>query len=273
MENTQIKLENISKVYDKRTIIAPFDLEIQKGSSIAIVGHNGCGKSTLIKMIAGLIQPTTGKISYPNGKPLFHYLPEKFYPTPLKAMEYLKRMGEIDGIPKKELETVIKAMAEEFYVSEFLNIPMKSLSKGTLQKIGVIQAILYEPEILLLDEPLSGQDEDSQKVFIHKVNKLRERGTTVVMSCHERKLIDALSEKKYTIQNGIFQAYLEETQRQFCLLLENQNVHAVPPGMEKYGDGFRCYVSENEADHRIMSLLQAGWSLKGMYYDKDVEHR
>lgn len=97
MENIQIKLENISKVYDGRTIIKPFDFAIKEGSSIAIVGVNGCGKSTLLKMIAGLIQPTKGKVCYPNGKPLFHYLPEKFYPTPLKANTYLKRMGEIDG--------------------------------------------------------------------------------------------------------------------------------------------------------------------------------
>ena len=95
LEDIQIKLENISKIYDGKTIIQPFNFAIQKGSSIAIVGHNGCGKSTLIKMMAGLIQPTTGKISYPSGRPLFHYLPEKFYPTPLKASTYLERMGKI----------------------------------------------------------------------------------------------------------------------------------------------------------------------------------
>ena len=272
MEDIQIKLENISKIYDGKTIIQPFNFAIQKGSSIAIVGHNGCGKSTLIKMMAGLIQPTTGKISYPNGRPLFHYLPEKFYPTPLKANTYLERMGEIDGISKKELKKRICILAEDFYVGEFLNVPMKSLSKGTLQKIGVIQALLYEPEILLLDEPLSGQDEDSKKVFIHKINKLREKGTTIIMSCHEKELIDALSEKQYTIQNGVFQKDVEEEQKQFCLLLENKNVDTVPVGMEKYGDGFRTYVSENDADSIIMSLIQAGWSLKGMYYERDVEH-
>lgn len=279
MDYTQIKLENVSKVYDRRTIICPFHFTIQKGSSIAIVGHNGCGKSTLLKIMAGLIQPTTGKISYPNGKPLFHYLPEKFYPTPLKANTYLERMGEIDGIPKKELEKKICTLAEDFYVSEFLNVPMKSLSKGTLQKIGVIQALLYEPEILLLDEPLSGQDEDSKKVFIHKINKLREKGTTIIMSCHEKELTDALTEKKYTIQNGNFQEYkvfpeyLEESQKQFCLLLEKKDVDTIPVGMERYGDGFRIYVSESEADSKIMNLLHAGWSLKGMYYERDVEHR
>ena len=273
MEDIQIKLEHISKIYGRKTIINPFCFAIQKGSSIAIVGHNGCGKSTLIKIMAGLIQPTTGKVSYPNGKPLFHYLPEKFYPTRLKANVYLERMGEIDGIPKKELKKKIWTLAEEFYVSEFLDVPMKSLSKGTLQKIGVIQALLYEPEVLLLDEPLSGQDEDSKKVFIRKINKLRERGTTIVMSCHEKELTDALSEKKYAIQDGFFQEYNEKTEKQFCLLMEKKNVSEIPAGMGKYGNGFRIFVSENEADSKIMSLLEAGWSLKGMYHESDVEHR
>ena len=202
---TLIELEAVSKSYDNRTIIEPFDFAVRMGDSIAIVGHNGCGKSTLLKIMAGLIQPTTGKISYPNGKPLFHYLPEKFYPTSLKTRAYLESMGEIDGISPKELKKKIEMLAEDFYVTEFLNIPMKSLSKGTLQKIGVIQALLCEPDVLLLDEPLSGQDEDSKKVFIHKVNELREKGITVILSCHEKELTDALTEKQYIIQKGFFE--------------------------------------------------------------------
>ena len=215
--------------------------------------HNGCGKSTLIKIMAGLIQPTTGKISYPNGKPMFHYLPEKFYPTPLKTREYLERMGEIDGIPHKELKKKIEVLAEDFYVSEFLDTSMKLLSKGTLQKIGVIQALLSEPEVMLLDEPLSGQDIDSKKVFIHKINKLREKGITIVISCHEKELTDA------------------KKKREVCLLLEKENVHKIPEGMEKYGTGFRLWVSEDEADGKILNLLQEGWSLKGMYYEENME--
>lgn len=273
LEDRQIVLENISKKYDKRIIIKPFNFEIKKGSSIAIVGHNGCGKSTLIKIMAGLIQPTTGKIIYPNGKPLFHYLPEKFYPTPLNANVYLERMGEIDGIPPKELKEQICKLAEEFYVTEFLSVPMKSLSKGTLQKIGVIQALLYEPEVLLLDEPLSGQDEESKNVFIRKINKLREKGTTIILSCHEKELTDALAEKKYTIQKGCFREYIEKTEKKFCLLLEKENVKETPAEMERYGTGFRLYVSESEANQKIISLLQAGWSLKGMYYERNMGNR
>lgn len=272
MEDIQICLKDVSKVYDGRTVIHPFHFAVQKGMSMAVTGYNGCGKSTLLKIMAGLIQPTTGKVIYPKGKPLFHYLPEKFYPTPLKPNTYLERMGEIDGIPKKELKKTIVALAEQFYVSDFLNVPMKSLSKGTLQKIGVIQALLCEPEVLLLDEPLSGQDEDSKKVFIRKINKLREKGITIIMSCHERELTNALTEKQYTIQNGIFQECHEKRKKGFWLLLEKETVCEIPKYMEEYGTGFRLWVPESEADSRILALLHAGWSLKGMYYEENVEY-
>ena len=266
--NVNIKLEKISKSYGKREIIKPFDLEIEKGSSIALVGHNGCGKSTLIKIISGLIRPTSGRVSYPCGKPLFHYLPEKFYPTPLTAGAYLRYMGEIDGISGNEVHKRIKNLSDDFHVTEFLGIPMKSLSKGTLQKIGVIQALLCAPEVMLLDEPLSGQDADSQKVFVHKINELRGNGMTVIMSCHERELTEAVSEKKYTIEEGVFKEYHEqEAPDMFCLVFEKKDVNSVPHGMEKYGPYFRIIVNKDEADSKIMNLMNEGWSLRGMYHE------
>ncbi len=273
MEKIQIRMENVSKSYDGKTVLFPFNFEIQKGSAIAIVGQNGCGKSTLIKIMAGLIRPTTGKVVYPDGKPFFHYLPEKFYPTSLKVNTYLQRMAEIDGIPKQKRQKRIEELAEEFYVTEFLNVSMKALSKGTLQKIGVMQALLSEPEMILLDEPLSGQDKASKQVFVHKINRLRENGITVILSCHERELTEALTEKQYTIKNGLFQEQHETSEKDYCLLVEKENVSITPEGMEKYGTGFRLLVSEREADGKIMSLLQDGWSLKGMYYERNVEHR
>ena len=104
-----------------------------------------------------------------------------------------------------------------------------------------------------------------------KINKLREKGITIVISCHEKELTDALTEKQYIIQNGYFREYHEKKKREFCLLLEKENVHKIPEGMEKYGTGFRLWVSEDEADGKILNLLQEGWSLKGMYYEENME--
>ena len=196
-----IVLENISKKYNGNWVLSEINHEFAKGEAIAFIGHNGCGKSTLLKIIAGLVSPTCGKVTF-EGNPHFAYLPGKFPFSNLSSRSFLKRMCEIDGMPTKDIDEKIDAWEKDFFLYEMLNVPMKTLSKGTLQKIGVIQALIKEPDILLLDEPLSGQDVDSQKIFIEKIIELKNKGVTVFMACHEIQLVDALADKVFTIQNG-----------------------------------------------------------------------
>lgn len=204
-----IRLENITKKYHNRPVLDQISQTFDQGNSVAFVGHNGCGKSTLLKCIAGLITPDAGKVVY--DKPLlFHYIPEKFPSTVLTAREYLVRMGEISGIRREEVKQSIEVLGKDFFMEELLDTPMNVLSKGTLQKVGVMQALLRRPDVLLLDEPLSGQDEESQKVFIEKINRLRSDEVTVFMSCHEKGLVDAIAEDVYVIQKGS----LEKVKRQ-----------------------------------------------------------
>lgn len=196
-----IRLENIIKKYHNRPVLNHISISFDKGSSVAFVGHNGCGKSTLLKCIAGLIAPDKGKIFYAMPL-LFHYIPEKFPPTVLTAREYLMRMGEISGIRREEVRQSIAALGKDFFMEELLDTQMNVLSKGTLQKVGVMQALLKKPDVLLLDEPLSGQDEESQKVFIEKMNHLRNDEVTIFMACHEKGLVEAIAEDVYAIREG-----------------------------------------------------------------------
>lgn len=166
-----IKLEKITKEYNHKLILDQVDLSIYEGQSMVFTGHNGSGKSTLLKIISGLVKPSDGKVIY-RDKLLFHYVPERFPKMNLTPWQYLKRMGQMDGIPPKILAKRCEKLFSDFFLPDMVNIPMKDLSKGTLQKIGVIQALLRTPQVLLLDEPLSGQDMDSQMVFIEKMNEL-----------------------------------------------------------------------------------------------------
>lgn len=196
-----ITLEQISKTYHGVTILNRIDLSIRQGQSIALTGHNGSGKSTLLKTAAGLVRPDSGRVRYGRNL-LFGYVPEHFPKMNLTAAQYLKSMGKISGLSGYEIEKRCRVLLADFFLTELADVPMKHLSKGSLQKVGAIQAFLKQPDILLLDEPLSGQDTDSQRVFIKKVNELRERGVTVLMSCHEQALIDALSGQSYRIESG-----------------------------------------------------------------------
>lgn len=201
-----IKLENISKKYDGKTVLNNISQTFCQGQSVAFVGHNGCGKSTLLKIISKLAAPTSGKVIYDKSL-LFHYIPEKFPPVPLTTREFLMRMGTMSGITKGKVQHDVEALAKDFFMEEFLDTRMNALSKGTLQKAGVIQALIKRPDILLLDEPLSGQDAESQKVFIEKVNQLRGEDVTVFMACHEEKLVNQLAEDVYAIENGVLTEY------------------------------------------------------------------
>ena len=196
-----IKIKNLVKKYDDRLIFDDVSLDIMKGESIALTGHNGMGKSTLIKILCGLTSITSGEVIRDKNLK-FNYIPENFSPLNIKAGEYIKLIGEIEGISKDDFVKKTNYLYKEFNLENMINTSMKNLSKGTLQKISVVQALLSKPDILLLDEPLSGQDSDSQKTFIRMVRELIKDGVTVIMSCHELFLIDQLSSRILQVKDS-----------------------------------------------------------------------
>ena len=263
-----ICLQNVSKKYNGKIILNNLNKNFSQGQSIAFVGHNGCGKSTLLKILAKLVAPTSGKVIYK--KPLlFHYIPEKSFPLSLNSRQYLTHMGGLDGLEKNEIKSKIECFANDFFLTDLLDVPMKTLSKGTLQKVIVIQALLKTPDILLLDEPLSGQDSASQKVFIHKINQLREKNVTIFMSCHERQLVEAIAEKVYTIQNGSIIEYQYKTENMYFVILENANHLPLIDTMHKYGSYYSIKITQKECDIILPKLLQQGWKLRGLYNEKN----
>ncbi|NRT72740.1 ATP-binding cassette domain-containing protein [Clostridium beijerinckii] len=196
-----IKIKNLVKKYDDRLIFDDVSLDIMKGESIALTGHNGMGKSTLIKILCGLTSITSGEVIRDKNLK-FNYIPENFSQLNIKAGEYIKLIGEIEGISKDDFVKKTNYLYKEFNLENMINTSMKNLSKGTLQKISVVQALLSKPDILLLDEPLSGQDSDSQKTFIRMVRELIKDGVTVIMSCHELFLIDQLSSRILQVKDS-----------------------------------------------------------------------
>lgn len=265
-----ITLNNIVKQYNKKTVLNDICLTIEYGQSIAFTGHNGCGKSTLLKVIAGLTRPTTGKVSYERPF-LFHYVPEHFPKMSLTAMQYLISQGKMEGLEAAELERQIQMLSEDFFLSQMLDTPLKHLSKGSLQKVGVIQALLKEPEVLLLDEPLSGQDVISQQVFIKKINELRKKEVTILMSCHEPYLVDAIADSVYQFEDGKLTKVKnrkQQEQRWYILFFEKQQDAGIPERWKGHlqftEHGCNLRIAEQDCNTAILEMLGAGWSLRGM---------
>ena len=270
-----IAIEHIVKEYNKKVVLNDIHLTIEQGQSLAFTGKNGCGKSTLLKIIAGLVRPTAGSVCLEKGK-LIHYVPEHFPQMRLTAKQYLISMGKMEEIESIELETRIHGLAEEFFVSNMLDIPLKYLSKGSLQKIGVIQALLKKPDILLLDEPLSGQDVMSQQVFIQKMRELQKHNITILMSCHEPYLVDAIADEVYQFVDGkiVLADSKSEGETQwytmFFIRTKNADIPESWKGRLQFTEqGCILRVAESECNHAMIEMVEAGWNLRGMYNESD----
>lgn len=266
-----ITITNLTKKYKKKTILNNINLTISRGESIVFTGNNGIGKSTLLKIICGLVNFNSGNVSY-SKKISFQYIPEHFPKKNFTIEQYIRLMGKIDGLTNQIIDCKTSELYKEFQIEGMLKTPLKYLSKGSLQKVNVIQALLKKPDVLVLDEPLSGQDTKSQQVFIDKILDLLSKDVTVLMSCHERHLITAITDKVYEIDEGkITSGKIDSlvTQPFYRLSFVASGESDLPDICKNYkmaakNDLVIFEVPVRDADQFIFSMLENKWSLRGM---------
>ncbi|MFJ8063538.1 ATP-binding cassette domain-containing protein [Psychrobacillus sp. NPDC096426] len=200
MGKIMLKASNVQKDIDGNTILQHVSFKIEENISIAIRGSNGSGKSTLLKLLAGIYEPTSGKLIRNTNK--IGYVPEHF-PEGLrfKVKEYLTLVASFQGIPEKDMETELSKYISLFGIEPFINTPLKKCSKGTKQKVGILQALLIKPDILLLDEPLTGLDPNSQQNLISILEKLK-TSMTIIFTTHEDLLVDNIANQILYVNDG-----------------------------------------------------------------------
>ena len=194
----EISIKNISKTYNpglfKKKVKAVKDLTlaVKKGDIYGLIGPNGAGKSTTIRMLLGLIRTDTGEILF-RGEPIQNgglqkeigYLPENPYLYDyLTLKEILEFCGRTSGCSKSYQDKRIVELAEKLHLSEALNRPLRTYSKGMLQRAGVCFALLHDPAIVILDEPMSGLDPMGRKLVFDIVLELKAEGKTVFFCSH-----------------------------------------------------------------------------------------
>jgi ABC-2 type transport system ATP-binding protein len=274
-----VEITSMTKSFGKKVILQDVDMVINKGDSIALIGHNGCGKSTLLKIICGLTSIKEGNVKYYK-KIKFNYVPERFPQMAITPRQYILRTALIEGLTKDEINKKSDELFKEFFMDNMIDTPIKYLSKGSIQKVSVIQALITKPDILLLDEPLSGQDADSQKVFIELIEKLIEEDVTVVMSCHENILINALSNIVYEVKDkNIQKRYVlnRTTSRNYDVLVFKENTNLkekykdIEEKIEKIdrdGNEIKVFVFENNSNIVVKKMLDYGYEIRRMYSEK-----
>ena len=198
-----LKLEDLAMRFGEQLLFSNANLKFEKGKTTAVIGPNGTGKSTLLKIIAGIVKPTKGKVIY-NPNLRINYVPDRFPRLNLNMEELLTNMAVLDGLDQKESKERLEYYYNLFQVNDMIHTPLKYLSKGSLQKVAVIQAFMGKSDILLLDEPLSGQDIVSQMHFIQEVKHLQKQEVTILLSCHEPYLVDQLTDKVYEIGGQVW---------------------------------------------------------------------
>ncbi|MDM5247226.1 ABC transporter ATP-binding protein [Lysinibacillus sp. G4S2] len=201
--NTIMEIQNISKQYRGKKILENATFAICANQIIALVGKNGSGKSTLLKIIAELVDADSGSIVKHRQSLKIGYVPEV---TPSHILftpeEYLYHMGSIRGMAKKQLQQRINDLLELFHLKDARNIRIDNFSKGMKQKVMIMQAMLEDTDLLILDEPLSGLDPKAQSDLEETLSILKNKGLSIVLTCHETKLLQHLVDTVLVIQHN-----------------------------------------------------------------------
>ena len=206
-----IRAENLTKRYGQHVAIDSLDFNIEKGEILGFLGPNGAGKSTTMNIITGYLSASDGKVlvndldvlEHPNEvKKMIGYLPEQppLY-LEMTALEYLKFVGEIKGVPKLELKSDLDRIMELVKIADVRHRLIRNLSKGYRQRVGLAQALIGNPELLILDEPTIGLD---PKQIIEMRNLIKSLGKehTIVLSSHILPEISAVCQRVLIINKG-----------------------------------------------------------------------
>jgi len=206
------EVRSLTKRYRRIPAVENVSFSIRPGEVLGYMGPNGSGKSTTVRMITGLIEPTSGEILYrgrdvrddwPSFQRRIGYVPEEphLYPQ-LTGREYLQLVGRLRGLPRPVLEARMDEMLHLFSLWEDRHSPLSSYSKGMRQKILLSAALLHNPEFLILDEPFSGLDVNTALMLRALVKALAEEGRMILYSSHELDVVEKVCSSVIILRKG-----------------------------------------------------------------------
>ncbi|PYX85760.1 MAG: ABC transporter [Acidobacteria bacterium] len=190
--------------------LRPLHLAVEEGEIFGFLGPNGAGKTTTLKMLMGLVYPTRGSarilgrdVNDPQIKAQIGFLPEHpYFYDYLTAQELLSYYGHLSGVPARDLPAKIDAMLKRVGLPEVAGVQLRKFSKGMLQRVGIAQAILHDPKVVFLDEPMSGLDPMGRREVRDLIEQLKKEGKTVFFSTHILSDAEALCDRVAIIHLG-----------------------------------------------------------------------
>ncbi len=205
-----IETHNLRKVFDRKVAVEDLSLSVERGEVFGFLGPNGAGKTTSIKMLLGLIAPSSGQASL-LGEPLgsvaararIGFLPEHFrFHDWLSGAEFLALHADLYHLPLPTARQRIAELLELVGLAPHAGKKLREYSKGMLQRIGLAQALLNQPELVFLDEPTSGLDPVGRRLVRDIIRDLRARGTTVFLNSHLLSEVEITCDRVAFIKHG-----------------------------------------------------------------------
>jgi len=207
-----IKLENLTKTYPTITAVNNISLKVEKGELFGFLGPNGAGKTTTIKMMAGLIKPTSGSI-FINGFNMGHdpnevknitgFIPDRpFLYGKLTGREFLSFVGRLYGLNNDEIIKRFEPLLNLFEMEDYVDNLIESFSHGMKQRLIFASALIHKPKLLIVDEPMVGLDPKGARLVKKIFEEVCSKGTTIFMSTHTLEIAEDMCDRIGIIQNG-----------------------------------------------------------------------
>lgn len=204
-----IKISNISKSFYRKQALEDVSFTIEKGQIFGLLGPNGAGKTTLIRILTGIIQADRGSITINDRKinkedyKSMGYLPEErgLYPD-MKIIEQIRYFAGLKGMNKKEINDQLDYWCDRLNIGDWIHQPLYNVSKGMAQKIQFMIAVIHDPDILILDEPLSGFDPKNQDMITNVIQELQLKNKFIILSSHNMNAVEKMCSEVGLIHQG-----------------------------------------------------------------------
>lgn len=231
-----LKVENITKYYNKTKAVDNLSFTVEKGEIFGLLGENGAGKTTTFRIILGLINASSGNVTL-DGKKIDYSLTDKIgYVTEERSLltkmtvkDQILLYGVLKGMSEDNILKEMRKWLKKFQISDYENRKIKELSKGNQQKIQFIAAVINKPKLLILDEPFSGLDPINVEMLKKAIIELQETGCSIIFSSHQMEQIEDFCEKLVILSHGkvVVAGYLKDIKNEYRkknILLRGDNL-------------------------------------------------
>lgn len=207
-----IELEHLVKRFGELTAVNDLSLTVGRGEFFAMLGPNAAGKTTTMKLLVGLVKPTSGRARICGFDIQTHslearqrlaYVPDfPFLYDKLTAWEFFRFTGQLFRLPEDRIETNARALVERFHLAESAHRQLEGLSHGTRQRIAIVAALLHDPEVFVIDEPMVGLDPQHARIVKDVLKERSRAGMTVLLSTHQLDIAEEMADRIGIIHGG-----------------------------------------------------------------------